>query len=680
MNKGSISIYIDNKAKKNKSNPINIPSRKPSIWIPNNKITKCFKCRTEFGFLVRKHHCRVCGRIFCNDCSKWVCKKYDFIIPASPPNTIYKYISSYITDTNKIRVCFDCNIESNTAMQHYTELIIFSNLPLTIEKILSLRTISKKWCKIINYIIRIYRSSQYKIPSQYFSKIEKRFLWIHRYEFKNHFTWISKCLNANSDRTIDEISEYMNYLLTTKKTYSCKNLLCRSNCKKKCKPEDILEIGFFLDLSKHLSAEKFLINCLNNNKSYYKLLMPWLVELSRKYLELALDLAFKCVIEHNLFYQFYFETKYYLNTLDDIDNKNLKKIMTKINTHSDKQLLDNVRKTDQFIKLIKLMLSKNNFNHMINLKDEWFKQNGPVILPWDINTFCYDIDVNKIRHINSSSNPWIIPLLTKRHDTSKKYTFIIIKNMDLRKDKLTMYVSIWLNKICENDIYINTYNILPYDNSYGWIEMMEDTVTLYDINYKHRSNLKDYIKNNNPNNTMLDFIKTCASSCILCYLLGIGDRHSENILVNKYGELVHIDFSYLLGDDPKNVSVEMKITDDMLKILQGKESRYFKSLIYLCSGLYKKIRSRSSLWYMLLTYLAFNKPEIENYYDNYDFIKEYIINRLVPGEFDDEGTMHMIKIVERSSDQSWSEKLSDMSHNLANNLKSIGSYIPQFKM
>ena len=34
---GSISIYIDNKKKNNISKSISIPSRKPSIWIPNEK-------------------------------------------------------------------------------------------------------------------------------------------------------------------------------------------------------------------------------------------------------------------------------------------------------------------------------------------------------------------------------------------------------------------------------------------------------------------------------------------------------------------------------------------------------------------------------------------------------------------------------------------------------------------
>ena len=31
--------------------------------------TRCYTCRTEFGFVTRKHHCRACGQIFCHKCS-----------------------------------------------------------------------------------------------------------------------------------------------------------------------------------------------------------------------------------------------------------------------------------------------------------------------------------------------------------------------------------------------------------------------------------------------------------------------------------------------------------------------------------------------------------------------------------------------------------------------------------
>ena len=32
--------------------------------MPNNKINKCFHCASDFTIFNRKHHCRICGRIF----------------------------------------------------------------------------------------------------------------------------------------------------------------------------------------------------------------------------------------------------------------------------------------------------------------------------------------------------------------------------------------------------------------------------------------------------------------------------------------------------------------------------------------------------------------------------------------------------------------------------------------
>lgn len=38
-------------------------------WIPDKDVTNCFKCDSRFNKLFRwKHHCRICGRIFCSPC------------------------------------------------------------------------------------------------------------------------------------------------------------------------------------------------------------------------------------------------------------------------------------------------------------------------------------------------------------------------------------------------------------------------------------------------------------------------------------------------------------------------------------------------------------------------------------------------------------------------------------
>ncbi len=35
-------------------------------WLKDESVDNCMKCKTVFGVIDRKHHCRDCGRIFCN--------------------------------------------------------------------------------------------------------------------------------------------------------------------------------------------------------------------------------------------------------------------------------------------------------------------------------------------------------------------------------------------------------------------------------------------------------------------------------------------------------------------------------------------------------------------------------------------------------------------------------------
>eukprot|EP01043_Picozoa_sp_COSAG02_P060337 COSAG02_NODE_7860_length_2814_cov_20.662983_2_plen_400_part_00 len=38
-------------------------------WVPDSQVTECSACQKRFGTLTRKHHCRLCGNVFCAACS-----------------------------------------------------------------------------------------------------------------------------------------------------------------------------------------------------------------------------------------------------------------------------------------------------------------------------------------------------------------------------------------------------------------------------------------------------------------------------------------------------------------------------------------------------------------------------------------------------------------------------------
>jgi len=40
----------------------------PPDWVPDDKVVGCMRCAKHFTLLARRHHCRVCGRIYCAAC------------------------------------------------------------------------------------------------------------------------------------------------------------------------------------------------------------------------------------------------------------------------------------------------------------------------------------------------------------------------------------------------------------------------------------------------------------------------------------------------------------------------------------------------------------------------------------------------------------------------------------
>ena len=77
---------------------------------------------------------------------------------------------------------------------------------------------------------------------------------------------------------------------------------------------------------------------------------------------------------------------------------------------------------------------------------------------------------------------------------------------------------------------------------------------------------------------------------------------------------------------------------------------------------------------MLLSYLEFSVPVIDNYKYNKKVIENHIIEKLLPGENDTQASMQIIDIVERSSKTTWAQNLADFSHKVSNTFKDLTQF------
>ena len=76
-----------------------------------------------------------------------------------------------------------------------------------------------------------------------------------------------------------------------------------------------------------------------------------------------------------------------------------------------------------------------------------------------------------------------------------------------------------------------------------------------------------------------------AGYSLATYILGIGDRHMDNLMLQENGKLFHIDFSYILGQDPKPWPAPMRLNTFMINGMGGVSSKLFKQFYrHICTA------------------------------------------------------------------------------------------------
>ncbi|TEB31287.1 kinase-like protein [Coprinellus micaceus] len=170
---------------------------------------------------------------------------------------------------------------------------------------------------------------------------------------------------------------------------------------------------------------------------------------------------------------------------------------------------------------------------------------------------------------------------------------------DLRQEQLAVqlireFQAIWTEE--KSGCWVKHFRIMITGSTSGLIETIKDAVSIHSIKkaeYAKRLaegrlghvTLLDHFKSTygDPSSAKFaraqrNFAKSLAGYSLVTYLLQVKDRHNGNILLDRDGHLIHIDFGFILSNTPGNIGFEaapFKFPPEYLEVLGGAEGPAF---------------------------------------------------------------------------------------------------------
>eukprot|EP01117_Protostelium_nocturnum_P008846 TRINITY_DN3170_c0_g2_i1.p1 TRINITY_DN3170_c0_g2~~TRINITY_DN3170_c0_g2_i1.p1 ORF type:complete len:1507 (-),score=561.16 TRINITY_DN3170_c0_g2_i1:79-4599(-) len=236
---------------------------------------------------------------------------------------------------------------------------------------------------------------------------------------------------------------------------------------------------------------------------------------------------------------------------------------------------------------------------------------------------------------------------------------------DLRQDQLTLQMMSIMDNLWRKeglDMRMIRYKVVATGPDMGWVEVVEDSTTCAWIQAQaggisrvfDEKILAQWIRQQNPSdqaysNAVDAFLRSCAASCVSTYVLGIGDRHNDNIMINKSGQLFHIDFGKFLGNPQKFLNISRDrapfvFTPDMAYVMGGIGSENYNTFVNLCCKAYNVVRKNANIFINLFAMmLETGIPELQSEKD-----LDYVMSAFALNLTEEEAQKHFTGLISKS--------------------------------
>ena len=644
------------------------------------------------------HNCRNCGAVFCGACSdNW--STIPDCITQIPTST---GIKTEINRNATVRLCDICHDKISLVKQLE---ILLKSVQLVNMDIIAFKKIGEKningndltdrqvneipdmkdmnetdiinysknsvngklWKQLANFYLSKIREIQYKLPYQEYSEWDKNATWINYKHFKNHDIWMVHTIRSHIDDP-DKISHILHYYFDSEKDsdLKCKNKdecwdrMCTRQCQTKISWESSLILLDTIDKDKKTNDITRKIITENIIKSFnkcddklFECILPYIIDkiINAYNNEDLIDFVInRCIKSKRI------SNHVYWSLIIESENKQHKKIcehlISRLLRETPKDIFLTIMGVQNFVRSI-----EDNFVGGDVVPIKGLDIIGECISPTNPENGLQNVDSKALPREKSANCPVPISLFKDSDKITKN--IILYKREDLRTDLIIMSIIRIMKKILEDkmkkNLYIITYNIQPTSSNSGFIKVVNKSNTLYDIEENFKVTLSNHIKKHNPNVTSneltLRFIRSCAFYSVITFLLGIGDRHLDNIMLTENGEMFHIDYGFVLGKDPKPMNTpSMRITDGMLDAIGGYNSESYQEFKDLSYNMYDILRRHVNTFVCLLSLLPkqnTGKSRTNPKITNRRLLRE-IVKRFAPGETSKEAKTNLHTRIDKS--------------------------------